>query len=362
MASSCRPNSAWSRRRSSSAGRGGGRGGGPGRAGAFARLRHGNLGDPLPAEIGGSGDHAGLMRNRMSVLERLIHDPTPCVSRSVAARPDRPERLAGAAAAEGPPFHHSDDGAALSRSIVAIGRGALTEHTCSLVKKARSGDARAQSPDLRCGRHPVGHGPGPSGGLAAFLEPHGITVTDEVYLARISGRTNAAIFADLFPGRDSAELDRFAEEKEALFRRMAPGLPPLAGLLDLLAWAQERALKLAVVTNGPRINLEHAMEGLAVRDFFEVLLAREDVTHGKPDPMPYLTALDRLGTEASEAIVFEDSPSNPLGQRRRHLHVRPAHGPARLHPARGRRGCNDRGFPRSGPLGEAGRGQEAGRG
>jgi HAD superfamily hydrolase (TIGR01509 family) len=145
--------------------------------------------------------------------------------------------------------------------------------------------------------------------FAAFLEPHGITVTDEVYLARISGRTNAAIFADLFPGRDSAELDRFAEEKEALFRRMAPELPPLAGLLDLLAWAQERALKLAVVTNGPRINLEHAMEGLAVRDFFEVLLAREDVTHGKPDPMPYLTALDRLGTEASEAIVFEDSPS-----------------------------------------------------
>ena len=82
------------------------------------------------------------------------------------------------------------------------------------------------------------------------------------------------------------------------------------------------------MTNGPRINLEHAMEGLAVRDFFEVLLAREDVTHGKPDPMPYLTALDRLGTEASEAIVFEDSPSDPLGQRRRHLHVRTAHEPA----------------------------------
>ena len=177
-----------------------------------------------------------------------------------------------------------------------------------MVKKIRSGDARAQSPDLRCGRHLSDTDPVHREAFAAFLEPHGITVTDEVYLARISGRTNAAIF-DLFPGRGFRRARSLRGGEEALFRRMAPGIAAPRGLLDLLAWAQERALKLAVVTNGPRINLEHAMEGLAVRDFFEVLLAREDVTHGKPDPMPYLTALDRLGTEASEAIVFEDSPS-----------------------------------------------------
>lgn len=145
--------------------------------------------------------------------------------------------------------------------------------------------------------------------FTAFLEPHGIAVSHELFRAKFSGRTNAAIFAELFPGRDTAELARFADEKEALFRHLAPELPPLAGLLDLLDWAQERGLKLAAVTNGPRINLEHAMEALGIRDRFEVLLAREDVERGKPDPMPYLTALGRLGIEASEAIVFEDSPS-----------------------------------------------------
>jgi HAD superfamily hydrolase (TIGR01509 family) len=143
----------------------------------------------------------------------------------------------------------------------------------------------------------------------AYLAPHGISVDEAFYRTRISGRTNAAIFADIFPGRDPAELDRFGDEKEALYRSMAPDLPPLDGLAPLLDWAEARGLKLGVVTNGPRLNLEHALEALGIRERIGVHLAREDVARGKPDPLPYLTALDRLGVTAAEAVVFEDSPA-----------------------------------------------------
>jgi beta-phosphoglucomutase len=40
-----------------------------------------------------------------------------------------------------------------------------------------------------------------------------------------------------------------------------------------------------------------------------VLIAREDVSRGKPDPLPYATALARLGLQPAEAIAFEDSPA-----------------------------------------------------
>ncbi len=33
------------------------------------------------------------------------------------------------------------------------------------------------------------------------------------------------------------------------------------------------------------------------------------MTRGKPDPTPYLTALERLGVEAGDAVAFEDSPA-----------------------------------------------------
>jgi beta-phosphoglucomutase-like phosphatase (HAD superfamily) len=77
----------------------------------------------------------------------------------------------------------------------------------------------------------------------------------------------------------------------------------------LLEWAAAQGCRLAAVTNGPRLNLQHALDALDLHERFEVLIAGEDVTRGKPDPMPYLTALERLGVEAGDAVAFEDSPA-----------------------------------------------------
>lgn len=141
-----------------------------------------------------------------------------------------------------------------------------------------------------------------------YLAPHGIAVDEAFYRTRISGRTNAAIFADLFPQHSPAEHERFGNEKEALYREIAGELAPLRGLPPLLDWARERGCRIAAVTNGPRLNLRHVLDGLGLSERFHVLVAREDVTRGKPNPLPYLTALDRLGVDAADAIAFEDSP------------------------------------------------------
>jgi HAD superfamily hydrolase (TIGR01509 family) len=139
------------------------------------------------------------------------------------------------------------------------------------------------------------------------LAPYGVSVDEAFYRHRISGRTNAAIFADLFPDRSPEEHVRLSEEKEALYREISGELAPLQGLAAVLDWATQAGCRLAAVTNGPRLNLKHALDGLALHGRFDVLIAREDVELGKPDPMPYLMALDRLGVRAGEAIAFEDS-------------------------------------------------------
>jgi beta-phosphoglucomutase len=148
--------------------------------------------------------------------------------------------------------------------------------------------------------------------LVAFsdmLGPRGIDVDEEVYRHRISGRTNAAIFADFFPGAPIAEHERLADEKEAAFRRLATDLPPLPGLLRLLDWAAEERLGLGLVTNAPPENARHILDVLGIADRFPVKVVGGDVARGKPDPLPYVTALDRLGVTAHEAIAFEDSVS-----------------------------------------------------
>jgi HAD superfamily hydrolase (TIGR01509 family) len=154
-----------------------------------------------------------------------------------------------------------------------------------------------------------------------FLAPFGIVVTEDLLHRTISGRSNELIFADLLPGHPPQDRARFADEKEALFRRLASEMEPLGGLLDLLDWADARRLGLAVVTNAPRANLDHTLQVLKIASRFQVLVSSEDVVRGKPDPLPYLTALERLGVAASEAVAFEDSVAGLKAAKAAGLHT-----------------------------------------
>jgi HAD superfamily hydrolase (TIGR01509 family) len=139
------------------------------------------------------------------------------------------------------------------------------------------------------------------------LAPHGIDVDEDFYRTKISGRTNRVIGRMLFPDWTIEAIDRFADEKEALFRRKADDLKPTAGLGDLLDWAAAGGIALALVTNAPRDNVVHLLDALGLTAFFPLVISGEETARAKPDPLPYLTALEQLGVSAGDAIAFEDS-------------------------------------------------------
>jgi beta-phosphoglucomutase len=145
--------------------------------------------------------------------------------------------------------------------------------------------------------------------FAEILGPQGIQIDDELYRSSIIGHTNESIFASLLPGRNVDEHLELADLKEAAFRRLALDLKPLDGLIDVLDWAEKNDLKIALVTNAPILNAAHMLDVLGIAERFQVKITIEQVERGKPDPLPYLTALERLGLKAEEAIAFEDSPS-----------------------------------------------------
>src|ERR1044072_8002767 len=93
--------------------------------------------------------------------------------------------------------------------------------------------------------------------FAQILAPEGVAIDEDIYRSTIIGRTNDAIFASLLPHRTVEEHEDFADRKEAAFREMAADLQPLDGLGELFDWADAKGLKLALVTNAPRLNAEH---------------------------------------------------------------------------------------------------------
>ncbi|MBX9255845.1 HAD-IA family hydrolase [Desmonostoc muscorum CCALA 125] len=136
-----------------------------------------------------------------------------------------------------------------------------------------------------------------------------IEIDETFYKSRISGRLNPEIVQDILPQLSLAERENFADEKEALFRKVASDLQPLSGFYELLAWTDTHQLKRALVTNAPRLNAEYMLEVLGIKEAFHTIVLADDCIAGKPDPAPYQVALNNLGIQAEEAIALEDSPS-----------------------------------------------------
>lgn len=140
-----------------------------------------------------------------------------------------------------------------------------------------------------------------------ILAPRPLSVAE--YRTRVMGSTNAAILAWMFPDRTEREHQALADEKERLFRSMVDRLDPTPGLLPLLAWVERHGVRTAVVTNAPRDNAELMLAGLGLATRFPVLVIGDELPRGKPDPLPYRTALERLGSTPERALAFEDSRS-----------------------------------------------------
>ena len=143
--------------------------------------------------------------------------------------------------------------------------------------------------------------------MQQLLHEDGRTLTEAEFEAHISGRANADLCRYLFPDRPLSEHRDFADRKEARFRELSPTLQPTPGLVRLLEYAEARGIGMAVVTNAPRANAEHMLAALDLAGRFEHVLVAEELPKAKPDPLPYLTGLQRTGAQAEQALAFEDS-------------------------------------------------------
>ena len=144
----------------------------------------------------------------------------------------------------------------------------------------------------------------------ALLAPHGMSVDQAVYDRHISGRLNPDIVSDLLPQFSTTESSTFSTHKEAQFREIAADqLQRMPGLSDLLHQLEQQEYAIGLVTNAPRPNAEFMLKTLALIDVFQPIVIADDLPKGKPDPLPYQTALEQLAISPTEALVFEDSPT-----------------------------------------------------
>lgn len=142
-----------------------------------------------------------------------------------------------------------------------------------------------------------------------LLSQHGAGLTEERFFAELFGRRNDDILRDVLPGISDDDVRRLAGEKEAKFRELVAGeVRALPGAAELLRRARDAGIKQSIVSSTPRANIEMIIDSLGLRDALDEIVGEEDSERGKPDPMPFLTAADRLGVPCERCVVIEDAP------------------------------------------------------
>ena len=125
----------------------------------------------------------------------------------------------------------------------------------------------------------------------------------------ISNFDGAVHLAELVgDGTNANELRaRFRSESDALILQQ----PVLPGVVDYLTDARRLGLHLAVASSSPHNWVDSHLARLGLADRFDVIICGDDVPPGRTKPHPdlYLKALDAVGVNADEALVFEDSPN-----------------------------------------------------
>ncbi|HEY0617845.1 MAG TPA: HAD family phosphatase [Kribbella sp.] len=79
------------------------------------------------------------------------------------------------------------------------------------------------------------------------------------------------------------------------------------GAVELLQALNAEGIPCALVSASHRVMIDAVLAHLPP-DLYDVIVAGDEVTHGKPHPEPYLTAARELGVDPADCIVIEDSP------------------------------------------------------
>jgi pyrophosphatase PpaX len=133
----------------------------------------------------------------------------------------------------------------------------------------------------------------------------GDTPSDDVLRAGI-GLTLEQQAHDLAGDRAKELFDVYVEHNRAYHSEL---LRTFDGVPEMILRLRHRGRRLGVVTAKIRPTMELGFEHVPLeREWFEVLVAKEDTRLHKPHPEPLLLALELMHATADDAIYVGDSP------------------------------------------------------
>lgn len=134
----------------------------------------------------------------------------------------------------------------------------------------------------------------------------GLSLTAEEYRACFGYRFDKFMLA--MDVNDDFVAIKIKECKAKAYPKYFRYLRPNNNLIELISTFHQMGGKTAIASTARRENLMNAVNFLGIAKHFDLIYAGVDVKQGKPAPEIYHKAMESLGVDSGEVMIFEDSP------------------------------------------------------
>ena len=137
----------------------------------------------------------------------------------------------------------------------------------------------------------------------------GLTTNARQLLRRLNGMPAGDIIEQVFRHPvPKKQLESYAEQRELLYRVLYWNKRrALPGLVAFLRAARAEGFKIGLGTGSGGTTLSYILDYLDLRQYFDVIIGKDDVPRGKPHPDTYTATAAKLGVKPAACIVFEDA-------------------------------------------------------
>lgn len=122
------------------------------------------------------------------------------------------------------------------------------------------------------------------------------------------GGVPAVKVADIFNRHHGTDFEPIAlrEVKERRFTALLPEAPLIAPVVEI-ARRVAKTHPVSVASGGPKDVVLETLVSRGLHTLFPVVVAADDVQHGKPAPDTFLLAARHMNVPADQCLVFEDA-------------------------------------------------------
>jgi HAD superfamily hydrolase (TIGR01509 family) len=93
--------------------------------------------------------------------------------------------------------------------------------------------------------------------------------------------------------------------KEKRYKELVHSVQEIKAVTDIVRKYHGK-VPMAVASGGTRDIVDATLSAVGLHQYFDVIVAANDVVNGKPAPDIFLLAAEKMGVDAADCIVYED--------------------------------------------------------